>query len=198
MGRNFLSTTGVQKSFGFSYKPEELDTLAKTMYPEYMLRGSKNTHILFPGYPLSILDIHQRIGGKNPRLFRRDDIVEFGHEKFACKARVNLRWHLVRKEGVDGTSGRSYGHQFELVGDMEYVPRACEMIYLLTAYYLVTGVRLYRDHYANTDDFTRFGRQISVGFIGRFGLIIDNEVLKALHPSGTLLTTAWKPCRCGG
>jgi hypothetical protein len=176
MGDNFLSIEAVEKSFRIRFTPEESEALAEIPYTENTLRACKNTHLLFPGYPLKIPYIVRRSQWRNQKLFDTQlnswctqPVFAGGHQRFFQYERVCLRWYLTSRDIVAESTNKTYEKQRTLLWPNEFVPNATEMIYTITLCYLATNVRLFERIYARTvsvcDD-----RRIMVGFFGPNGL----------------------------
>ncbi|PIS41015.1 MAG: hypothetical protein COT26_00320 [Candidatus Kerfeldbacteria bacterium CG08_land_8_20_14_0_20_43_14] len=171
MGSNFLGVEDVIKHFGISLTDDEVSALWDIPFPESVLQERKNTHILFPGYPLTILDIR----GKVPReLFRSLEDAWYNGEKFAKKEKVALRWYLIRKDIIQNSTGKTYQGQTALLADTEEIPRACEVVYMIILYYLVYQKRLFESLYGRCADVSSSGYRVDVGSFDLLGLRVGS------------------------
>ena len=89
--------------------------------------------------PLSILDLRKRAGQCFDRFFPCSDC------QFAKNETVELRWYLLRKDVVPGSKGKDFAEQLSFLTQREAVPRACEVVYVTTLYFLARGIRLFAD-----------------------------------------------------
>src|SRR5262245_46562797 len=94
LGLNFHGIEDVQQYLGFTHTPEQLQQLTAIPFPEETLCDCRDTHLLFPGYPLTLQELRNRhpnlfIGGKERSLY--EDCLFFSIE------RLTPRWHLLQK-----------------------------------------------------------------------------------------------------
>lgn len=171
MGKNFLGIEDVQRHFGVQFSPEELAGLAEVSFPEHALVDCEATHILFPGYPLTILDVHQRTQKKGQKLFYSNRDAWYNNQPFAREEKVGLGWHLIRRDIVHNSTNKTYEEQQKLLRG-ESVSRACEVVYMTMLYYLVTGNRLFERIYARCQDVSSSGGRVGVGDFGQDGLSV--------------------------
>jgi hypothetical protein len=122
MGKNFLGLEEVCNGYAVLYSDDQLLQILEIAYSEERLQACKDTHILFPGYPLSLIDIHRKCGD----LFYDNDWYHL--EAFANEKKVSVRWYLIRKEPVPGSLGKTYSEQTDLLPKEEEVPFACEVL----------------------------------------------------------------------
>jgi hypothetical protein len=174
MGRNFLGIEDVQKRFDVTYTPEQLASLEQVPFTAEVLEECKDTHILFPGYPITILDIRQRTKKKAKKVFYADRDAWYNDQKFAKDEEVGLRWYLIRKDIVENSTSKTWDEQRKLLGPNEEVPQAAAVVYMIILYYLVTGIRLFERIYARCQDVTSFGSRVYVGRFGQGGLHVDS------------------------
>lgn len=122
MGRNAISLDETEKTFRFSYTEFQRGQLTIIPWSAETLRACADTHVLFPGYPLTIAE-----------MIKRQPIVNiwFGHAErtFVTQEKVELRWYLMRKGAMPYSVGRKFTDQLTLLSPQEEVPRACELMY---------------------------------------------------------------------
>jgi len=160
MGSNFLGVEDVIKHLGISFTDDELSALRDIPFPESVLTECKDTHILFPGYPLTILDIRSKVPQE---LFYSHGDAWYNNEKFAKKEKVGLRWYLIRKDIIQNSTSKTYQEQTALLPDTEEVPRACEVVYMIILYYLAYQKRLFERLYGRCVDVSSLGYRVDVG-----------------------------------
>jgi hypothetical protein len=168
MGENYLGPEDVMKHFNVSFTDIELAQLREIPFTESTLEACKKTHILFAGYPLSILEIR----GKAKNLFYDQDWYD--NENFAKKEKVNLQWHLIRKDEMPSSTSKTWQQQQSLLTANEITPRACEVIYMVMLDCLVTGKRLLAIMYVRCSDLASDGHRVIVGLFDSGGLHVDD------------------------
>jgi hypothetical protein len=167
MGENYLGPEDAMKHFGVSYTDKELIQLREIPFTEAELEACKKTHILFAGYSLSILDIRN----KAKHLFYNQDW--YNSQAFATKEKVNLQWYLVRKDEVPNSTSKTWSQQQSLLTSDESVPRACEVVFMVMLYCLVTGKRLLANMYVRCIDLDSGGFRVNVGSFDSGGLSVS-------------------------
>jgi len=167
MGASYMGPEDAIKHFGVSFTDKELIQVREIPFTEAELEACKETHILFVGYPLSILDMRSKV--KN--LFYNQDW--YYSQSFAKKEKVNLRWYLIRKDEVPSSTSKTWQRQQSLLTSDETTPRACEVIFMVTLYFLVTGKRLLEKMYVRCSDLASVGLRVGVGDFGSEGLSVD-------------------------
>jgi hypothetical protein len=170
MGRNFLTVEDVQRHFRVRFTDEQLAELGEIPWSEDVLRECKDTHILFPGFPLTIIEIRERAVKRCVKLFYSDRDAWYNDQKFARDEKVALRWHLIRKDIVENSTSKTYDEQCKLISENEEVPQVAAVVSLIILYFLVTGIRLFERIYARCQDVTSDGDRVYVGFFVRVGL----------------------------
>lgn len=171
MGSNFLGVEDVIKHFGVSFSDDEVAQLREIPFTEAQLRECKDTHVLFPGYTLTILDIRSRVPKE---LFYSHDGAWYTDQKFATEERVGLRWYLIRKDIVKNSTSKTYQEQIALLPANEEAPRACEVIYMIMLYFLAYQKRLFEKVYARCSDLSSSGRRVDVGCFDSEGLYVGS------------------------
>jgi hypothetical protein len=176
MGKNFLGIEEASQHFGVSFG-KELVRFDEIPFPETVLTECKDTHILFPGFPLTILDVRSKV---SPDLFWRHESAWYNNQAFAKKDRVELRWHLIRKDIVPESKSKTYQEQLAMLSEDEEVPRAREVVYMIILYFLATETRhfltpvnrLFERNYVRCQDEVG-GDRVLVGVFGEGGLRVS-------------------------
>jgi len=167
MGNNFLAIEDVIKHFGVSFTDDEMAALRDIPFSEAELLECKDTHVLFPGYPISQQEIYNRV----PNLFFKK--YWYNCRNLDSKKKVELRWYLIRKDIVECSKNRTYQEQTEeRLTVNEEVPRECELIYMIILYFMVYQVRLFENVFARCADSSYSGVRAIVGYFGSEGLHI--------------------------
>ena len=150
----------VESVFGVTYSSEQRDALASIPFSEETLRACAGTHVLFPGYGLSLLDIRER----HSNLFFAKTGGWFGQEQHAfSRVPVPVRWHLLRMEPVPESFLKSWQEQQTLLLPDEEVPSAATVTFATMLHFKVTGVRLFKSSYVRTSDVDADGFRVFVG-----------------------------------
>lgn len=162
----------VETHFGVRYTPEQRDALAGIPFSEQVLRESVGTHMLFPGFPLSLLDVRD----KHAALFYSKKGGWYAEEKHAfSRARVPVRWHLLRMEPVPKSFGKTWKEQQTLLGPDEEVPSAAVVAFATMLHFRMTGQRLFKSCYVRTSDVGSDGYRVDVGYFDAGGLYVYRD-----------------------
>lgn len=184
MGENFLGIEEASQHFGVKFG-KELARFDEIPFPEAVLEECKDTHILFAGFPLTILAVRSKVLRD---LFWQHKYAWYNKQAFAKKEKVGLRWYLIRKDIVPESTSKTYQEQLAMLSEDEEVPKACEVVYMTILYFLATGTRLFGSIYARCQDESASGYRVSVG---RFdGLVVYDWYDAAYHSIGVV--ASWK------
>lgn len=175
MGSNFLTVDDVERHFRVRFTAEQLAELGDIPWSEEVLEECKDTHVLFPGFPLTILEVRKRAKKKGVKLFYSDRDTWYNDQKFAREEKVGLRWHLIRKDIVENSTNKSYDEQLALLSENEEAAQAAAVVYMIILYFLVTGIRLFERIYARCQDVTSSGGRVCVGSFDRGGLHVYSD-----------------------
>jgi len=159
MGKNFLGVPDAIRHFGVHLAAEQEKALSEVAFPENVLRECAKTHILFPGFPLTILDVRAKMPHGH---FCSYEDAWYNSQPFASSALI-LRWYLLRKEAVADSFSKPFADQQKLLLATEEVPSACEVVYSTMLYERVTGIRLFKSCYVRCRDLYSDGSRVVVG-----------------------------------
>jgi len=163
MGGNFLGLEDVIKHFGASFSDDELKALAEIPFDEKTLRGCHKTHVLFPGYPLSVLEVRSKI----PRgTFWSYEDAWYDSQTFSANEKVELRWYLVSRDILSGSTSKNWDEQEKLIPESWERPSAVEMAYMAALYKLTRGKDLFAKYWAWTRSQASRGGRVGVGSCG--------------------------------
>lgn len=164
MGKNFFGIEEAVTHFDVRPTRSQLSALAEIPFTEAELREAKDTHVLVAVFPLSILDIRDRVNGKKisngQRFFYEQDW--YNKQAFA-KDRGDVRWQLVRKTPVENSTSKNWQEQQALLSDKDETPKAQVMVYTIVGHFLATGERLFEKIYVRCSDVGSDGDRIHVG-----------------------------------
>ena len=177
MGKNFLGIEETIRHYSAAYTEEQIAALAEirdedgNIITEAELEECKNTHLLVAGFPMTIVDIRKKAPSKKPKkTFYSYKDSRYNTQAFATDELVELRWHLIRKTEVSNSRSTAFETQKQLLGSNEYVPRACDLVYAIVLYFMVTGERLFANGYVRTITIFSDGSRVSVGGFDSDGL----------------------------
>ncbi len=161
MRTNYFDIPDVTESFGIEFSRDDLMALSDIPFSEETLRSRADSHILFPGYPLSIAEIRERA----PQLFFYDPKEALPNDpEFCQREKVDLRWYLISQEIGKHFFGKSYEEQAACFIPETERPRAAEVVYLAILYQLIHGKRLWENGYAWCSDISFSGGRGYVGY----------------------------------
>jgi hypothetical protein len=170
MGKNFFGVEEAIKHFGVNPTRQQLTALSEIPYSEAVLEQLKENHILVAVFPLSILEIRDRVERK---LFYNHEGAWYNEQPFA-REHGEARWLLVRKIPADSSAPMSWQEQEALFGKDDEVPTAQTMVYTIIGYFLATGERLVERKYARTSSVDSRGHRVYVSGVGLDGLGIGD------------------------
>lgn len=177
MRKNFLGPDEVFQYLKVPYTEEQLIELGEIPFAEGTLRKCKNTHILFAGYPLSLLDL--KIMKSN--LFYNQIWYKYKEEEFASEEKVELKWYLIRRDCIPESTSKDWQEQLAMLKEDEEIPRACEIVYMIILYYLARNDRLFKTFYTRCQDVASDRCRVCVGGFVRAGLLIYSELEDRIH-----------------
>ena len=140
MGHNMISVEAVAQTFGVVFSIQQMTQLMSSTYYEQTLQRCKDTHILFPGYPLTIFELSYI----KPGLVICDrDCREgfwYDYKDLIYKDTPKCRWYLVRKDLLFNDAGPQIEENEEMLSPVE-------IIFMLVLYQHVTHTRLFSNAY---------------------------------------------------
>lgn len=190
MGHNFLGLDAVITKFGVHMTEQELLNYPEIPWSEDELNEVRDTHLLVAGYPLTIVEIRAK-APRTPKTFYRYEDGWYNNQRFATEERVGLGWHLIRKDIVPNSTRKTWSEQQKLISPNEEVPGACDFVYAIVLYYLVTGGRLFPSVYARCSSVDSGGSHVYVGCFDADGLRVHSRWDG--HRRGSVgVASAWK------
>ena len=152
------SPKDVENIFGVSYTEEQSAALQDIPFSEQTLKECAGTHMLFPGFPMSLLDVR----AKYANLFSSKTGGWYANQKFAT-IQVQLVWHLLCMEPVPGSLGKSWSEQRTLLAPNEEVSSAALVAFATMLHFKSSGKRLFEFAYVRTSDVGSGGYRVGVG-----------------------------------
>ena len=84
----------IERVIGKPFSPEEMEFLERIPFPEDVLWGCRKTHLLWPGPPLSLVEVQRAF---NYPTFGRWWAADEVSDRFS---RIETRWHLMRRGAI--------------------------------------------------------------------------------------------------
>jgi len=166
MGKNFLSPWHVARHFHVVYG-NQIHHLWEIPFSESELKQCKDTHILFAGYPLTILDIREQV---SRQFFVGENNSWYKKLAFVTADKVKMRWYLMRRNIVPVSGNLTFTEQEMRLSKYEEIPRTCEVVYMCILMYLATKESLFQGVYAQCRDSTKDGGRVSIRSFSTGGL----------------------------
>lgn len=170
MGRNFFGVEEAVKYFRVDPAEEQVVALSGIPFSETVLEEVKDTHILVAVFPLSILDIRDKV--KERKFFWHHGAVWYSKEAFA-REQGEFNWYLVRKTPVENSISKTWDKQQMLLEHNEKVPSARVCVYTIIGHFLASGERLFTKIYVRTSSVgSSANLRIRLGYFDDAGLTI--------------------------
>ncbi|MFC1629639.1 hypothetical protein ACFL11_00195 [Patescibacteria group bacterium] len=166
MGKNFFGVEEAIEHFGVNPTEQQLAALSDIPYPEAVLEQLKDAHILVAVFPISVIEIREKVDSE---LFYH---MPWYNERPFAKESSEVSWQLVRKTPADDSFLKNWQEQQALIGEEDEVPTAQVMVYTIVAYYLTTGEHLLEHIYVRTSSVDS-GEHVIVGDFVLNGLYIN-------------------------
>jgi hypothetical protein len=170
MSKNFFGVEEAVKYFRINPTRQQLATLSDIPFSEALLEQSKNTHVLIAVFPLSILEIRDKV---DPKLFYNHEDAWYDKQSFAKEA-GEVSWQLIRKVSVDDSMPKNWQEQQALFGKNEEMPTAQALVYMAIGYFLSTGEQFMERKYACTSSVDSSGNRVYISDVGLDGLGISD------------------------
>jgi len=170
MGKNFFGVEEAIKYFGVNPSRRQLVLLSEVPFSEAVLEECKETHVLVAVIPLSILEIREKVHGKE--LFYDQDWYD---DELFAKEKGEIGWQLTRKTPIDNSFSKNWKEQLTLITEDDEVPTAQVMVYTIIGHYLATGECLFKDVYVRTSSVDSDGRRVRVGYFYSGGLRVGGH-----------------------
>lgn len=141
MGPNFFGVADAIRHFQLNPLPYQLDDLSRVPFSERTLEECRDTHILLAVFPLSINQIRNRLSANHGHFFCDS---HWYHEQPFATERGKTEWQLVRRTPVPNSLGAmTWEARVALLRKNEELPKARVVVYMMAAYYLLTGESLF-------------------------------------------------------
>lgn len=133
----------LSRMFGGGVPPEVKSALSTVPYPRNVLEAAAGTHVLVastPAIKLGVLLSSRRLV-QATRYTGSSNVPHVGYRELADLGRRG--WHLVRREPLNGSVGKSYGEQRRMLPSGEFVPSAVLAGFAAVAAMAVLGEPLF-------------------------------------------------------
>lgn len=159
MGNNFHGVVAAETQFGFRLNAKDKRTLLNVPFLAGVLQVCRETHVLVPGLPLSIMDIYGKAShafnsSRNP--WFAESGQEFAHTK------VIPGWYLIRRNEVAGSRSKTWSEQKAVLVDPDFVPEANLAAYAYVLHYVATGERIFSKAWVRTNSVAADGNRVNL------------------------------------
>ena len=183
MDGNYLGIEAAKKHFGVIPTVDQLKALEEVPFSEETLRECCKTHVLVAVFPISILEIRERV----PKLFCEQEWYD--DQPFARK--TCIEWCLVRKTEIPNSDNKTWKEQFSLIPSGDKILPAQEIVYAMTLHFLVTTEELFPFIYVRTSSLDSDGNIVALGFF-HGNLVFDNDGFD-VHDYSLFISSARQP-----
>jgi hypothetical protein len=170
MGRNLFGVEEAIRHFGVNPTKQQTAALSETPFTEATLEACKDSHVLVAVFPLSILEIRNRVDRR--LLYSREDA--WCNQQAFAKQEGEAGWALVRKTPVANSTAKTWQEQQALLREDEETPTARVMVYAIIGHYLATGERLFENIYVRCSDVDSGGFRVLLGRFDADGLFVSD------------------------
>lgn len=157
MGRNFFGPKEVKKHFGKELQEAEIPAIP---FSEETLRKHADDFLLV----LNVSDAScvAEIMGIARTLFKEPE--EYSKEEACMWEQGKTAWHLVRKEAVPQSRGKSLATSEKLLSSRETIPSIQLLVYSAVGHFLQTGQRIFEDAYVRSSSIGLEKKRIDIDF----------------------------------
>lgn len=141
MDKNFFGVEEAIEFFGINPTKNQLFSLSLIPFSESVLEETRRTHILVAIFPLSIIEIREKLGKKDYKIFG-DEIYNKVDQPYFAK-RGELKWQLIKKTMALHSGSKYWLEQLSLLDKNEEVPEVQALVYAVCGHYLATGEALF-------------------------------------------------------
>ncbi|MEX0930120.1 MAG: hypothetical protein WDZ79_00410 [Candidatus Paceibacterota bacterium] len=151
MGRDCFGIEEAVKYFGVNPTEAQLAALAKAPFSEAILESVKGGFILVAVFPMSILDIRDKVGYILSHPLNCPGLLPWYEKDAFAMDKGEVGWRLVRKTPVPGSTRKLLSDNRVLLSKDEEIPLAQVMVYTIIGHYLAAGERLFEKVSVQTD-----------------------------------------------
>jgi len=181
LGDDYITPEEMAIAYGkFVYTPKQLEHFADTLpNTKTILWLHANGYMLIAGPPMKlnlfqIRQIDNKLFYNEIKGWWYEEKQKFAHEdKVACS-----KWLAIRKKAVPNSFSKTWKEQQNLITEVERVPNASEVVYVITAYFKVRGIYLLQWKYVRTSSKNNKHQHILVGLFDGRGVDIT------MYPEG--------------
>jgi len=159
----------VEMVFGVKFTPEQRIGLENIPFSDEVLRECAGTHMLFPGFGLSLLDIREKFA---VLFYTKTDGWYAEVEETFSRETVPIRWHLLRMEPVPSSFSKSWDEQTALLLPDEDVPSAASVAFATMLHFMMSKQRLFERTCVRVSDVAADDIRVLVGLFDAGGLCV--------------------------
>lgn len=164
------SPADVERVFGVTFTSEQRTALENIPFSDEVLKACAGTHMLFPGFGLSLLDIRAKFSD----LFytKTGGWYAEARETFSRET-APIRWQLLRMDPIPDSFSKNWNEQTTLLLADEEVPTAATVAFATMLHHNMSGVRLFERTYVRVSDVDADGFRVNVGSFDADGLVVS-------------------------
>ena len=179
LGDDFLSPKDVGEAYGLSYSDDQTMNFTKTMPDTETVLWLRHNGYMLVATPPSDMNLLQVRDLDNPLFYPKSEGClahpsspqQFCREDKVTKIKAG-QWLMARKEPYPNSHGKTWDDQKDLLQEVERVPNAAEVAYVVITYSAVRGVVLMQGVYVRTSSVSAAGYRAFVGGFDDAGLRI--------------------------
>lgn len=161
MGKqNMLTIQEIKRFLNSKMDSQSFDKLQNVPFSIEFLEKYKKTHVLVPGLPISLEDMHElfseEFGAKTS-----SSIIWYCAEDF-FKQKLELGWYLCRRQAVPGTHQKPFLEQLRVLEKPEKIPSVCALCYTIILYWHIRHKRLFCEQAVRCLDMDRSANRIKI------------------------------------
>jgi hypothetical protein len=161
----------VEIVFGVTFTPEQRTELENIPFSAEVVKACAGTHMLFPGFGLSLLDIREKC---SELFYAKSGGWYAAKRETFSRAPVPIRWHLLRMEPVSSSFSKSWDEQCALLLADEEVPSAATVAFATMLHFIMSKQRLFERTYVRVSDKDADGNRVRVGIFDAGGLFVGH------------------------
>jgi|GEM_PF-862040 len=142
---NRISIESVEQRLLVLFSPQQRMALQRIPFATETLRACANTHVLFPGFPITIEQMVNR--PTPPVIFDNNSRAIITLNETIKSQQPELRWYLLRCGIAPKSTYQNYDRQIAQLPKYEEAPRLAEVIYGMVLKAMVHECRLFQRHY---------------------------------------------------
>lgn len=177
-GHRRISVEQVERCLNVGFSTAQRLQLQRVPFAKKTLEACNKTHVLFPGYPVTLAELCQRLPDGVLRRATREAILNSSPYRTQC---MSARWYLLRCGIAPGSTFEDYAKQLERMPNHEEVPQLVEVLYGMVLKYLLNGDHLFHKYYVRCAQVPTISRDevMVVGMFTKEGSAISARLINA-------------------